>query len=169
MYCLAIPAVLLFEMHLLGSAVCSSVHGVGISATDKFADGKEMSAGELCSAVTLLPAGAIDSSVWWSSPGIVWLISTAVSRGLFVSASSVAAALKLCEYRMVKTKTVESTSSSSSEDLMFLCTTTFHSLLLLWSNLGLAQLLGEGEGGRGAMLLSSELICTVGDDTNATI
>jgi hypothetical protein len=46
---------------------------------------------------------------------------------------------------------VESTRSSSSEDLTFLCTTACHSLLLLRSSLGLE----EGEVGSGIMLLCS--------------
>jgi hypothetical protein len=50
---------------------------------------------------------------------------------------------------------VESTRSSSSEVLMFLCTTAaFHSLPLLCSSLGLTVVLEEGElGGTGAMLV----------------
>ena len=65
-------------------------------------------------------------------------------------------------YRTEKTKTVESTRSSSSEDLTFLCTTALHSLLLLLlcSSLGLAVVLGEeGEvGGSGAMLACSAVL-----------
>ena len=80
--------------------------------------------------------------------------------------SSAAVEPKPCddEYRTEKTKTVESTRSSSSEDLTFLCTTALHSLLLLLlllllcSSLGLAVVLGEeGEVGSGAMLAGSVL------------
>ena len=78
--------------------------------------------------------------------------------------SSAAVEPKPCdEYRTEKTKTVESTRSSSSEDLTFLCTTARHSLLLLLllcSSLGLAVVLGEeGEvGGSGAMLACSAVL-----------
>ena len=77
--------------------------------------------------------------------------------------SSAAVEPKPCdEYRTEKTKTVESTRSSSSEDLTFLCTTALHSLLLLLlcSSLGLAVVLGEeGEvGGSGAMLACSAVL-----------
>lgn len=54
---------------------------------------------------------------------------------------------------------VDSTRSSSSEDLTFLCTTTRHSLLLLCSSLGLelGVLLEEGEAGSFVMLVYSEI------------
>ena len=77
--------------------------------------------------------------------------------------SSAAVEPKPCddEYRTEKTKTVESSRSSSSEDLTFLRTTALHSLLLLLllcSSLGLAVVLGEeGEVGSGAMLAGSVL------------
>lgn len=77
--------------------------------------------------------------------------------------SSAAVEPKPCddEYRTEKTKTVESSRSSSSEDLTFLRTTALHSLLLLLcSSLGLAVVLGEeGEvGGSGAMLACSAVL-----------
>ena len=130
----------------------------GGGGEEEFADGKEISAGELCSWFTLAGSSALSSS-----PGIRRLLTSgSPTKGLRVSTTTSSAAVepKPCddEYRTEKTKTVESTRSSSSEDLTFLCTTALHSLLLLCSSLGLAVVLGEeGEVGSGAMLAGSVL------------
>ena len=127
----------------------------GGGGEEEFADGKEISAGELCSWFTLAGSSALSSS-----PGIRRLLTSgSPTKGLRVSTTTSSAAVepKPCddEYRTEKTKTVE---SSSSEDLTFLRTTALHSLLLLCSSLGLAVVLGEeGEVGSGAMLAGSVL------------
>jgi hypothetical protein len=131
----------------------------GGGGEEEFADGKEISAGELCSWFTLAGSSALSSSPGIRRP----LTSGSPTKGLRVSTTTSSAAVepKPCddEYRTEKTKTVESSRSSSSEDLTFLRTTALHSLLLLLcSSLGLAVVLGEeGEVGSGAMLAGSVL------------
>ena len=136
----------------------------GVGGDEEFADGKEISAGELCSWLTLFSAGTTTgSSALSSSPGTRRVLTSgSPTKGRRVSSTTSSAAVepKPCddEYRTEKTKTVESTRSSSSEDLTFLRTTALHSLLLLCSSLGLAVVLGEeGEVGSGAMLAGSVL------------
>ena len=130
----------------------------GGGGEEEFADGKEISAGELCSWFTLAGSSALSSS-----PGIRRLLTSGPpTKGLRVSTTTSSAAVepKPCddEDSTEKTKTVESSRSSSSEDLTFLRTTALHSLLLLCSSLGLAVVLGEeGEVGSGAMLAGSVL------------